>query len=180
MNERIRETAQKYRQLAQDIMTFEVQERLDSALPIDVQTSLLRLYYAKRLEARLEKCEALLTDETDQSVFDALSDAAEAIDEAALTAMTDIEQYGREDRDFSRMIDQLSVSSVGEGLADQLCKLYKCESIIKMTYDYASAHSYSSTPEEYIEKRMDIDMEALLDLRQSLLDDISKALGESE
>ena len=48
-----------------------------------------------------------------------------------------------------------------------------------MTYDYASAHSYSSTPEEYIEKRMDIDMEALLELRQSLLDDISKALGEA-
>lgn len=173
------ETARKYRQLAQDIMTFTTQEPLDSQLPIDVQTSLLRLYYAKRLEARLEKCEALLTDESDKSVFDALTDAAEAIDAATLAAMEDIEQYGKDDDDFARRIDQLSVSSVAEGLFDQLCKLYKCESIIKMTYDYASAHSYSSTPEEYIEKHMDIDMEALLELRQSLLDDISKALGEA-
>ena len=173
------ETARKYRQLAQDIMTLTTQEPLDSQLPIDVQTSLLRLYYAKRLEARLEKCEALLTAESEQSVFDALTDAAEAIDAATLAAMEDIEQYGKDDDDFARMIDQLSVSSVAEGLVDQLCKLYKCESIIKMTYDYASAHSYSSTPEEYIEKHMDIDMEALLELRQSLLDDISKALGEA-
>ncbi len=180
MDERIVETARKYRQLAQDIMTFTAQERLDSHFPLDLQTSLLRLYYAKRLDARLEKCEALLTDESDQSVFDALTDAAEAIDAATLAALDDIEQYGKDDYDFARMIDQLSVSSVAEGLIDQLCKLYKCESIIKMTFDYASAHSYSSTPEEYIEKHMDIDMEALLELRQSLLDDISKALGESE
>lgn len=179
MDEIIIETARKYRRLAQDIMTFSVQETLDNRLPLDVQTSLLRLYYAKRLEARLEKCEALLTDETDQSVLDALSDAAEAIDAAALSALADIEQYGREDRDFARMIDRLSVNSAAEGLADQLCKLYKCESIIKMTYDYASAHSYSSTPEEYIEKRMDIDIGALFDLRQSLLDDISQTLGEA-
>ena len=180
MDERIIETAQKYRQLALDIMTFIADKPLDSQFPLDVQTSLLRLYYAKRLEARLEKCEALLTDESDQSVFDALSDAAEAIDAVTLTALADIEQFGKDDDDFARMIDQLSVSSVAEGLVDQLCKLYKCESIIKMTYDYASAHSYSSTPEEYIQKHMDIDIEALLELRQSMLDDISKALGESE
>lgn len=180
MDDRMLETARKYRQLAQDIMTFTANEPQDSQLPIDVQTSLLRLYYAKRLEVRLEKCEALLTDESDQSVFDALTDAAEAIGAATLAAMDDIEQYGKDDYDFARMLDQLSVSSVAEGLIDQLCKLYKCESIIKMTYDYASAHSYSSPPEEYIEKHMDIDMEALFELRQSLLDDISKALGESE
>jgi hypothetical protein len=94
--------------------------------------------------------------------------------------MADIDEYSKEDRDFARMMDQLSVNSMGEGLIDQLLKLYKCESIIKMTYDYASAHAYSSTPEEYIEKRMDIDIDALLELRQSLLDGISKALGESE
>jgi len=180
VDERIVETARKYRQLAQDIMTFDIQERLDGALPTDVQTSLLRLYYAKRLEVRLEKCEALLTDETDQSVFDALSEAAQTIDDASLVAMADIDEYSKEDRDFARMMDQLSVNSMGEGLIDQLLKLYKCESIIKMTYDYASAHAYSSTPEEYIEKRMDIDIDALLELRQSLLDGISKALGESE
>ncbi len=179
MDERIVETARKYRQLAHEIMTFEADEPLERDLPLDVQTSLLRLYYAKRLEERLEKCEALLTDETEQSVFDALSEAAQAIDEAALTAMTDIAQYAKETREFERMIDQLSVHSVVEGLADLLYKLYKCESIIKMTYDYASAHSYSSTPEEYIEKRMDIDINALLELRQSLLDNISLALGET-
>ena len=51
---------------------------------------------------RLEKCEALLTDETEQSVFDALSEAAQAIDEAALTAMTDVAQYAKETREFER------------------------------------------------------------------------------
>ena len=58
MDERIVETARKYRQLAHEIMTFEADEPLERDLPLDVQTSLLRLYYAKRLEERLEKCEA--------------------------------------------------------------------------------------------------------------------------
>ncbi len=179
MDERIIETAKKYRQLAQEIMTLAMDEPLDNSLPLDVQTSLLRLYYAKRLESKLEKCEALLTDESGQIVLDALSDAAEAIDGAALAAINDIEQYSKADRAFSRMIDQLSVNSAAKGLVDQMCKLYKCESIIKMTYDYASAHSYSSTPEEYIEKRMDIDIDGLIELRQSLLDDIARVLGEA-
>lgn len=180
MDDRILETAQKYRQLALDILTVEASEPFDSALPIDVQTALLRLYYAKKLAARLEKCEALLTDETEQSAFDALNSAAEAIDDATLAAMAYIEQYVRDDRDFARRLDKLSVSTDTQGLEGQLLKLYKCESIIKETYEYASAHSYSLTPEDFIAERMDVNMGALVELRQSLLSGISKALGETE
>ncbi len=179
MDDRILETAQKYAKLAQDIMAFEAAERLDGDLPIDVQTALLRLFYAKKLDLRLQKCEALMTDETEQGAFDALGDAAQAVDEATLLAMDYVEEYTKDDSDFKRMMENLSMSSPVQGLEGQLCKLFKCEGIIRETYEYASAHSYMLTPEEYIAERMDVDMDALLELRDSLLDDISKALGET-
>jgi hypothetical protein len=179
MDEKILEAARKYLGLAQDIMTFEATEPFDGGLPLDVQTALLRLYYAKKVDIRIQKCEALLTDETEQTSVDALSAAAEAVDDATLAAIGYIEEYMRDDRDFARMLDKLSMSTDSQGIEGQLCKLYKCESIIKETFEYASAHSYGLTPEEYISERMDVDMDALMELRQSLLDDISKALGET-
>lgn len=179
MDDRILETANKYLKLAQDLMTFEATERLDGGLPIDVQTALLRLYYAKKLEARLQKCEALLTDETAQDAFDALGAALQAVDDATFAAMDDVEQFKRDDSDFARMMDKLSMSTSAEGVEGQLLKLYKCESIIRETFEFASAHAYMITPEDYIAQRMDVDMDALTELRQSLLDEISKAMGET-
>ena len=179
MDDRILETANKYLKLAQDVMTFEAAEPIDGDLPIDVQTALLRLYYAKKLEVRLQKCEALLTDETAQDAVDALSAAMQAVDDATFAAMDGIEDYKRDESDFARMMDTLSMSTPAERVEGQLLKLYKCESIIKETFEYASAHSYMLTPEEYIAQRMDVDMDALTELRQSLLDEISKTMGET-
>ena len=179
LEDRILETAQKYLKLAQDIMTFKAAERIDGELPTDVQTALLRLYYAKKLDVRLQKCEALLTDETAQDAFDALSAAAQAVDDATLAAMDYVKEYTRDDRDFADKMEALSMSSPTDGIEGLLCKLYKCESIIRETFEFASAHSYMLTPEDYIAERMDVDMDALLELRQSLLDELSKALGET-
>ncbi len=179
VDDRILETANKYLQLAQDVMTFEAAEPIDGTLPIDVQTALLRLYYAKKLEVRLQKCEALLTDETEQEAVDALSAAMQAVDDATLAAMDYIEEYMRDDRDFASAMENLSMSTQDDGIEGTLCKLYKCESIIKEAFEFASAHSYMLTPEEYIAQRMDVDMEELTELRQKLLDELSQAMGET-
>lgn len=176
MDERIRETAVKYRRLAHDIAVFQVGERFDNSLPTEIQTALLRLYYAKALEIRIERCEALLTEDTDEEIVNVLHDAGQAVDEAAVSAMAKVDDYGRQDPSFARMIDALSVGSQEQGLKDLLCKLYKCESIVTMAFDYASAHSYSSTPEDYMKARMDIDIDALLDTRQTLVDSIARIL----
>ena len=176
MSDRILETAEKYRQLAQDISVFEADKSFDNSLPMQMQTALLRLYYAKSLEARLDKCEALLTEETEQETVDVLTQAAQTVDDAAASAMGQIEDYGRQDAAFARMLDVLSMGTTGEGLKDLLCKLYKCENIIAMAYSYASAHSYTTTPEEYMKTRMDIDIEALFEQRETLLDSIARVL----
>ncbi len=178
MEDRILETAHKYLKLAQDILTFEAAERVEGDLPVDVQTALLRLYYAKKLDARVQQCEALLTDETAQDAFDALSAAAQAVDDATLAAMDYVKEYMRDDRDFADRMEALSMSTQTEGIEGLLCKLYKCESIIRETFEYASAHSYMLTPEDYIAERMDVDMDELTELRSSLLDGISEAMGE--
>ena len=179
MDDRILEAANKYLELAQNIMTLEAAERMDGDLPTDVQSALLRLYYAKKLEVRLQKCEALVTDETEQDAFDALSAAMQAVDDATFAAMDYIEEYKRDDSDFARMMDSLSMSTQTDRIEGELLKLYKCESIIRETFEFASAHAYMMTPEDYIAQRMDVNMDALTDLRQSLLDELSKAMGET-
>ena len=103
----------------------------------------------------------------------------QAVDDATLAAMDAVEDYKRDESDFARMMDTLSMSTPAERVEGQLLKLYKCESIIRETFEFASAHSYMLTPEEYIAQRMDVDMDALTELRQSLLDGISKATGET-
>lgn len=179
MDDRMLQTSQKYLQLALAIGSSEPAERMDGDLPTDVQTALLRLYEAAELGERIEKCEALLTDETQQCAVDALIEAARATDGAAALAMENIAEYARDDRGFERMLDALSASTEERGLEEKLLKLYKCESIIRQTYEYASAHSYTLTPEEYIAKRMDVDMDALTALKRALLADISAAMGET-
>lgn len=178
MDDQMRQTAQKYLELALAIASSEAAERLDGELPTDVQTALLRLYDAAELGERIEKCEALLTDETEQSAVDALTEAARAVDGAAALAMESVAEYARDDRGFERMLDALSAGSEERGLEEKLLKLYKCENIIRRTYEYASAHSYALTPEEYIAERMDVDMDALMALKRALLADISAAMGK--
>lgn len=178
MDERIIEAANKYRELALSLEDLDAGDVLDTTIDRDAQAALLALYYAKALEARIEKCEELLTEETGEAAVEALFEAATAVDTAASSAMDMIEQYAQEERDLEKQLDAVSVSTESESPYIKLLKLYKCESIIRMAYNYASAHSYSSTPEDFISRHMDIDIEKLLTVRQSLIEEIGKAIGE--
>lgn len=179
MDERIIEAADKYRQMALSLQDLDAGDVLDTTIDRDAQAALLALYYAKALQMRIEKCEELLTEESGEDAVETLFAAATAVDEAASSAMDRIEQYAQEERDFEKQLDKVSVSTETESPFIKLLKLYKCESIIRMAYNYASAHSYASAPEEFIARHMDIDIEALLGIRQRLLEEIGKSIGEA-
>jgi len=178
MDQRIIDTAQKYRQMADALEGLDAGEALDTTIEPEVRSALLALYYAKALEARIEKCDALLTEDTGEAALDALWEASRSVDKAVKAAMDKIDRYQKEDKAFEEQLERVSVSTGTDSAYIKLLKLYKCESIIEAAYRYASAHSYSSAPEEFIKRHMDIDIEALVDIRKDLLEEIGHALKE--
>ena len=178
MENKIIKAAEKYKQLALSLTDLDAQNRLGDDIEPDVQAALLALYYAKALDERLEMSAELLDESSDEAAVNALLEAADAIDEAAKHALTQIEQYVNDDPAFAALIDAVSLSEAPDGLLGELLRLYKCESIMQTAYRYASAHSYSSTPEEFIIKHMDIDIDELYEIRQALLLAIGRQLGD--
>lgn len=180
MDEKILQAAVQYKQLALSLSELDAQGRLGQNIEPEVQSALLAIYYAKKLDERLNKTAELLTENTGEDATFALIDAADAIDAALEDAKYIIEQYSKDEPEFARQIDTVSESSPSEDLFLQLLKLYKSENIISAAYSYASAHSYSTTPEEFIMRHMDIDIDKMLDIQQSLLDSIGNMLGDEQ
>lgn len=176
MDDKIIQAAETYKRMALSLAELDVEGSLGAPIAPEAETALIALYYAKALEARIEKCEELLTEETGEAAVEALVDAAAAVETTAADARMQIERYVREDRDFETELEQVSVNSETGGLYTELLKLYKCEDIIAAAYRFASAHSYVSAPEDFIARHMDIDIKALLDIRRALLGRIGKTL----
>ena len=196
MEQRIVNTANLYRQKAIRLLEFEADGSMDEHLPAYVQSAFIKLYFAKELETELEKCEEFLSEETEEEVFGAVSDAAEAIDSLAEEAFSVIDEYGKETIEFAKLIEELSASSDADNLIDNFYKLYKCEGIIRMAYRcakkfpiYGIARSWEQqgnsesdvalTPEDAIMSQMGIDINELLKIRQDIVESI-KVKGEAK
>ncbi len=179
MDQRIIDTAQKYRQMADALEGLDAGEALDTTIEPEVRSALLVLT-AKALESRIEKCDALLTEDTGEAAIDALWEASRAVDKAVKTAMDKIAGYQQEDKAFEKQLGRVSVSTDTDSAYIKLLKLYKCESIIAAAYRYASAHSYSSAPEEFIKRHMDIDIEALVDIEKTCLRKLAMRLKKNK
>ena len=201
MEQRLLETVHQYIETANMLENLEVTESFDDSVPHQVQEALLKLYYASALEGKLEKCQELLTEETDQKTVDAIEEAAQAIDKAANDAFEIVDQYAEDEHAFAKMIESISLSSKDDSLSGQLFKLYKCEGIIRMVYRAAARvpilgipgsridgqidvlridDVLVTTPEEYIVQNLDIDIYGLLEARRQLADRIKEILGGEE
>jgi hypothetical protein len=186
LEQSIIETANKYNKLAKMLNDLEAEVMIDEDLPEDVQSALVRLYYAKAFESEIEKCEDLLGEDTDEETVGAVMEAAEAAESASESAFGDIEAYSIEDRGFAKMIEGLSASSETDGLKGLLFKLYKCEGIIRvaercsMRFPLYGMRGLCHMPQEdevmdqqqSIEQQVGIDIVALLELRQRLVEQI--------
>ncbi|MGI5849756.1 MAG: hypothetical protein ACOX8Q_06805 [Christensenellales bacterium] len=192
MEQRIIDSANKYKELALMLKDFTLEQAIDDTLPQEVQAALLKLYYAKTLEIQLEKCETFLNEDTDGETVNAVADAAEVIDGAADAAFFVVEGYTAENKAFEKMIDNISVDSGVKGVTGHLLKLYKCEDIISTAYRCAaktplfcyrgSRHGLemdidtAAAPEDFIIQQLGIDIYKLFEIRQHLLDEIGKMI----
>jgi hypothetical protein len=180
-------------ELAQLLMEADRDAREDGDALGDVHEALMRLYYAKKLEADMEACQALLTEDTDEETVATVEEAAQTVREASDAAFDLVESHSAADGEFAAKIDSLTMDAAEEGLDDLLCKLYKCEGIIRMAYrctkrypTYGPSDAFFggesdepvSDPETLIAGGMDVDIMALLDARDALISRIGPLADE--
>lgn len=180
LEQEILKAALQYKKLALSLSELDSERRLGRNIEPELQSALLAVYYAKKLEERVDKTAQLLTEDSSLDDAEAIDDAVYAIDVALEDAMARVYRYLNEEPEFAELVESLSVSSPSESLYTELLKLYKSESIISAAYSYAAAHSYSTVPEEFIMRHMDIDIDELLDIQQSLVDSIGNMLGDEQ
>lgn len=195
MDERIVETAGQYQELAMMLAEPPEEENgLDDETPDYIQSMLLRLYDVKALEAKMEKCEELLSEDTDGETVDKVMAAARTVEEASDSVFGFIEKYSTLHGDFEKKVEGITMDSDGAALDDLLYKLYKCEGIIRMAYrcatrypTYGLSKSIMGGPhdtevvtdeEAFISDEMNVDIYALLEIRDKLLAAIEPLAGK--
>jgi hypothetical protein len=197
------EMAGRCRETADMLERAAVEAGYDTDAPDFLRDTLLRLYYAIRLEEKIGICEDTLTEETDGDTVEAVLAASAAVDAASARMFAQVESYAAGDDAFATEIDAAALSDKADGLMDLLKKLYKCEGIIRMAYrccarypiygaraiDDARLRGEENTPvsaqtgqppEEYITQKMGIDIDSLYMIRQKLMEMIAANLPEGD
>lgn len=195
MEQRIIDSAKQFRDKAQKLEDFRIDIDGGKNTPEHVMSALIRLYLAKELELGLDKCQEFLSEDTQPQVFDAIEQAAGAIEKAADMMFEIIDLHSNENPEFAQMIDGLSVSSGENKLEELLFKLYKCEGIIRMAYRCAKkfpiygvtmswerqgniGNAADANPEDAIMRQMGVDINELLQIRLGLIEKIGELRKE--
>jgi hypothetical protein len=192
MEQKITDTANKYEELARMLENFELEQPIDGEAPEEVQTALLKLYYAKALEEEVEKCEGLLEEDSDEETVNAVTEAAYTIGRASESAFDEVEEFCLMDKEFAERIDGITAGTETESVFIKLIKLYKCESIIKearscsMKFPLYGSPAYSNfrseedavvtDAQQEITQKLGIDIYALFELRKSLIKEIGSII----
>jgi len=183
-------------ELAQMLLAADEEARYEESK--DMREALLKLYYAEKLEEEMKACQALLAEDTSEETVEAVEEAAGVVRAASDAAFGLIESYSASDAGFAAKIDKLRLDDADDGLFDLLCKLYKCEGIIRMAYRcatwYSACDPYDTLlddwkgtipkrptgvdPESFIARAMDIDIMELLDIRADLIRKIAPIAEE--
>ena len=174
----------------------------DIGVPGYLHDALLRLYYAVGLDHKMMACSAQLGEDTPQETVDAVLGASTAVDTAADKVFAQIEDYVRGDDNLEAEIDALKLGDPADDIDDLLKKLYKCEGIIRMAYHVSPRYPIygirlmdeqrlmqggalrddddyvPKPPEEEIEERLGVDIEALYEIRETLAARIGEMLQE--
>lgn len=193
--DRVIESSNRYQQLARMLADSAREAKLDDEEPGYIHDALLRLFYVIRLEDKMEKCQALLTEESDEQTVEAVMEAVQVVQETSNSIFSYVEDYSAANKAFEGKIESLTLSSQEDSLDDLLCKLYKCEGIIRLAYRCAKRYpmyglqgslfggTADTEPitdtEEFISGDMDVDIVALLDARDKLIAAIEPLTGEN-
>ena len=196
MEKQITDTADQYMKLALMLKKTAIEESMDDNAPDYISGALLRLYFVKSLEAKMTKCQEMLSEDTDEQTVDAVLNAAQTVEETADLVFEAIEKYSGAHKSFYEKIENTVLASDEESLDTLLCKLYKCEGIIRLAYRCAKRYPIydmrgsilgetSDTeafadPEDMISGDMDVDIYALLEIRDRLVASIGKIVRNAE
>lgn len=190
------DTANEYIKVAQMLEETATEAGHDGFGPGFIEDALLRLFYAKSLELKLDKCQEDLDEETEMDTFEAVAKAEEAIENVSQKAFEQIEGYAASDKKFEIMVNAASVDLDSQDRDNLLLQLYKCEGIIRMAHATSQRHSiYGNTsaswehlegleteggksPEQMIFEDLGIDMYELLGVREKLVDRLETMITE--
>ncbi len=193
MDQKMMEIARQCQKTAGMLQEAANEAGYDEGAPGLLRDTLLRLYYAIRLEEKVGECEDTLTEETDGDTVEVVLAASAAVDAASARMFAQVESYASGDDDFTAEIDAMALSDKADGLLDLLKKLYKCEGIIRMAYRCCARYPIynarsiddarfrgeegaltsaqpGESPEEYITQRMGVDIGSLYTIRQKLME----------
>jgi hypothetical protein len=191
------ETTIKYRKLAGKLNDLIEQSVLDDSVPEEIGPMLIRLYFAELFVADLQKCEDLLSEDTDEKTVESVAETAHIIDAILESVYMEIESYAEKDSSFAKTLEEVTEDSSTEGLHSLLYKLYRCGSIIREAYSSnvsipllgamadseikpKSEFDNATIQEDSIQRRLGIDIYRLLEIKQELLNEIERFLGGPE
>ncbi len=170
-------------------------DKNDAADEGDLEMSgLMFMAKAMMLDDELEKCEAFLNEESPEEVTEVYFEAQDLIERLLSAALAEIARNAGASKEFSSRLEAVSSSSESSGLTDDLLKLYKCESLIRMAYRSAQKFPIYGMPdsisrmeeetvidqEQYILDKTGIDVCELRDVRSRLLESVRGALTEKD
>ncbi len=201
MSNTIIEAANEYTKMARLLESATTEAGQDGYEQGFIENALLRLFYVKSLEQKLEKYQEALYEQTDMDTFDAVTKADETIERVSQKVFEQIESYIRADKKFEILVDAASVDLTAQDKNNLLIQLYKCEGIIQMAlatsrryslygssadmldrFDGAETES-GKTPEQVLSKDRGVDIYKLFDIREQLigkLETIVKATGSKD
>lgn len=186
------EAANRCIEMAGELKETDFEDVFTTDMPQHVQSAMLKLYYALRLETKLEPYREQLTEESDEQTVNAVYDAGNAIQTLVEASYETIDGY--REVDFKEKIEQTTIGSEGGSLYDLLCKLYKCQGLIHKAYQCAAVYPLYGLQEmeedprndtgvipdleDFVLEKTDVDICALLEIREKLEEEIGKALDE--
>jgi len=194
MEDKLLETLNGYRDAAQRLKEDTPVIELGNEFS-EVQPALLRMAAAMSLNEKLDLCEEFLSEETPTEIAEAFYEAQEEITHATDEALQEVDKYASYTEEFQQQVEALSASSESVGLMDDLLKLYKCESIIRMAYESTQKYAVIGTPaytmmrfqeqedetttdpEQYLLDKTGVDVYALMEVRGNLIKAIQQKTG---
>ena len=141
MSEKIIDTAKEYKKMADMLEESATEAKHDGIEPGFADDALLRLFYVKSLEQKVETLQEQLTEETDTDTFEAVYLASDAVQNVSDIVFEHIEEYASQDRKFEIIIEETSVDLKSHEKKGLLNQLYKCEGIIRMAQKTASRYT---------------------------------------
>ena len=194
MDNNIIDTANEYKKMAGMLEESAREANYDGIDSHFANDALMRLFYVKSLEQKLDKLQEQLTEETDMQIFDTVYSAIDAVQSVSDTVFDQIEDYASRDRKFEIIIEDTSVDLKSRDKNDLLNQLYKCEGIIRMAQKTASRYplygnssdgwehlggidtEVDFTEEDKIYDEHGIDIYELLDVRKKLISSLESII----